>query len=78
MIIECAGRDVPDRTLTEAACIAAYYSRARDSQNVPVDYTQVRNVKKPPGARPGKVIYSRFQTAFVSPDAAQIERMMKG
>ena len=78
VIIECAGRDVPDRTLTEAACIAAYYSRARESQNVPVDYTQVRNVKKPPGARPGKVIYSRFQTAFVSPDAAQIERMMKG
>lgn len=77
VIIECAGREVPDRTLTEAACIAAYYSRARESQKVPVDYTQVRNVKKPPGARPGMVTYSRFQTAFVSPNAEEIERMMK-
>lgn len=77
VVIECAGQDVPDRTLTEAACIAAYYSRARESQKVPVDYTQVRNVKKPPGARPGMVTYSKFQTAFVSPKAEEIERMMK-
>lgn len=77
VIIECAGQDVPDETLTEAACIAAYFSRARDSQKVPVDYTQVRNVKKPPGAKPGMVIYSKFKTAFVTPDEELVIRLSK-
>ncbi len=77
VIVECAGRDVPDTTLTEAATISAYYSKARESQKVPVDYTQVRNVKKPPGAKPGMVIYNNFKTAFVSPSEEMIEKLKR-
>lgn len=67
VIVECNGQQAPDRTLTQAAELAAYYSRARESGQVPVDYTKVRNVKKPAGAKPGKVIYVDYQTAYVSP-----------
>ena len=52
-----------------AAQIAAYFSRARDGQNVPVDYTQVRHVHKPNGAKPGFVIYKQERTVFVDPKA---------
>ena len=69
------GREVPNRTLEEAAVIAAYNSRARDSAKVPVDYTLIKNVKKVPGAKPGMVIYENFQTAVVDPDAALVERL---
>ncbi len=75
VIIECAGKNPPDRTLEEAAIIAAYYSRAKESVNVPVDYTQVRNVKKPAGTPPGMVIYSTSKTAFVTPDEELVKRL---
>ena len=47
--------------------LAAYHSRAKDSSQVPVDYTQVRYVSKPQGAKPGMVIYVHYQTLFVTP-----------
>ena len=47
--------------------LAAYYSKGRASSNVPVDYTQVKNVKKPPGAKPGMVIYDNYKTIYVTP-----------
>lgn len=68
VIIECAGAEVPDETITEAAMLAAYYSEVREGQNVPVDVTQVRNLKKPNGAKPGMVVYGRYRTVFVTPD----------
>ena len=52
----------------EAAKLAAWYSQARESGNVPVDYTQVKNVKKPAGARPGMVIYNTCRTVNVTPN----------
>jgi predicted ribosome quality control (RQC) complex YloA/Tae2 family protein len=55
--------------------LAAYYSQARESGNVPVDYTQVRNVKKPAGARPGMVIYSAYRTLFVTPEEKKIKKL---
>jgi predicted ribosome quality control (RQC) complex YloA/Tae2 family protein len=58
---------IPDRTLEEAAILAAYYSKAKDSSKVPVDYTEVRNVKKPAGSKPGMVIYYTNKTAYVTP-----------
>ncbi len=67
VIIRTGGRQVPERTLLEAASLAAYYSRARDSANVPVDYTLCKHVKKPSGARPGFVIYEQQKTIFVNP-----------
>ena len=47
--------------------LAAYYSQARDGQGVPVDYTPVRHVKKPNGAKPGMVIYHTYRTGYVTP-----------
>lgn len=59
----------PDETtLIEAATIAAYFSKAKNSSSVPVDFTQIRHVKKPSGAKPGYVIYDNQQTLYVTPD----------
>ena len=69
------GKEVPDRTLTEAAIIAAYFSKGKNSQNVEVDYTEVKNVKKPSGAKPGMVIYVNNYTAVVTPDEKLIEEL---
>ncbi len=57
----------PDSTILEAARLAAYYSKARESSQVPVDYTQVKNVKKPNGSKPGFVIYEKNSTVYVTP-----------
>ncbi len=59
--------EAPDQTITEAARLAAYYSKARESAQVPVDYTRVKNVKKPNGAKPGFVIYEKNRTVYVKP-----------
>lgn len=74
-ILCTGGAAVDDETLAEAAKIAAWYSQARSSGNVPVDYTAVKNVKKPAGARPGMVIYSTCQTLFVTPEEELIKRL---
>ena len=60
-------KEPTDLAMTEAAQIAAYFSRCRDSSQVPVDYTQVRHVNKPQGAKPGMVIYVNYQTTYVTP-----------
>ena len=75
VIICCAGAPVPDGTITEAAMLAAWYSQAREGQNVPVDVTQVRNLRKPNGAKPGMVVYDCYRTVIVTPDAALCERL---
>src|SRR5690606_25702376 len=56
-----------EKTLLEAAQLAAYFSKAKQSSSVPVDYTRVRHVKKPKGAKPGFVIYDQQKTVFVTP-----------
>jgi len=61
------GKDVPDATILEAAKLAAYYSRGRLGDNVAVDYTAVKNVRKPRGAKPGMVIYDEYNTVYVTP-----------
>jgi len=67
-VILCTGGAAPDvQSLTEAAQLAAWYSQARESSRVPVDYTPVKYVKKPAGARPGMVVYTTYQTAIVEP-----------
>ena len=75
VIIVCGGAQPPDSTVTEAMMLAAYYSRAREGQGVAVDCTQVRNVKKPGGARPGMVIYDRYRTGYVTPDPETVKRL---
>lgn len=68
-------KEIPATTITEAAALAAYFSKARESANVQVDYTQIKNVNKPRGAKPGMVIYVNYQTAVVTPDEALVEKL---
>lgn len=78
VIIRTEGRLPDDEAIDIAAHIAAYYSKARQSANVPVDYTQVKYVSKPSGAKPGMVIYTDNKTRFVTPDATKIEAYANG
>lgn len=75
VIIVTNGEAVPDRTVEEAAVIAATHSKAAESRQVPVDYTEIRNVHKPNGAKPGMVIFENYQTAYITPDQALVERL---
>lgn len=77
-IILRTGRQMPsDDTLTLGAQLAAYFSKARTSSKVPVDYTKRRHVKKPAGAKPGFVIYSAQKTLYVTPDSEYIEQLLQ-
>lgn len=75
VILVTNGAAPPDRSVEEAAMLAAYHSKGRDSAQVKVDYCMAKYVKKPAGARPGMVIYTNYQTAFVTPDAALCEKL---
>ncbi|TWT08576.1 fibronectin/fibrinogen-binding protein [Planococcus sp. CPCC 101016] len=66
-----------EETILEAATIAAYFSKARESSSVPVDYTEVRQVKKPNGSKPGFVIYFEQKTVFVTPDEELVIKLKK-
>lgn len=77
VIIVC-GSDIPgDQTITEAAALAAWFSQARGGQNVPVDMTRVKNVKKPAGSMPGMVTYDKYSTVFVTPEDGLAERLSR-
>ncbi len=67
VIISCGGTTPPDDTITQAAQLAAYYSETGDGQNVPVDVTAVKQVKKIPGGKPGMVIYHTYKTVIANP-----------
>ncbi len=75
VVIDTSGERPSEQTLYEAACIAALYSQASASPKVNVDYTKVKNVKKPAGAKPGMVIYNDFKTIFAVPDKDLAERL---
>lgn len=66
---------LPDRTLLQAASLAAYYSKGKQSGKVSVDYCPVSHVKKPTGARPGMVVYEGYYTVVVSPDASLVDHL---
>ena len=66
-VIITEGREVSDEGILEAAQIAAYFSKAKESSQVPVDYTLIKRVNKPQGAKPGKVIYTEQKTVYVTP-----------
>ncbi|MBC8062290.1 MAG: NFACT family protein [Clostridiaceae bacterium] len=63
--------DIPDNTLIEAGALAAFYSKARESLKVAVDYTEIKNVKKPTGAKPGMVIYYTNKTILSDPKSPE-------
>lgn len=77
VIIRAYGKEVPETTLKEAAMIAAYHSKAKESSQVPVDYTAVRHIKKPNGAKPGMVIFSTNSTLYVTPLASDVIKLLK-
>lgn len=77
VILKAEGKKPDNITLMEAANLAAYYSKGRLSSNVPVDYAFKKNVKKPSGAKPGKVIYENNKTIFLTPDEEKINAIKK-
>lgn len=68
-------KDITETAIYEAACIAAFHSKAKESSSVAVDYTLIKNVKKPVGAKPGKVIYNTYNTVYVTPKKEFIEKL---
>lgn len=77
VIIRTGGKKASDTAILEAAKLAAYHSKARMSANVPVDYTERKNVKKPGGAKPGMVIYESNRTIYVTPSEEDLVAIKK-
>ncbi|MBQ2676820.1 MAG: NFACT family protein [Clostridia bacterium] len=75
VVIISDGNQIPDSTIEQAAILAATNSKAAASKQVPVEYTFIKNVKKPAGAKPGMVIYVNNKTAFVDPDPQLADRL---
>ncbi len=75
VILWTEGRDPDLQSLNEAACLAAWFSQGRDGDKIPVDYTPVKFVKKPAGARPGMVVYTTYETAMVTPDESLVKKL---
>ncbi len=74
-VIVADKKDITENAIFEAACIAAYHSKAKDSSSVAVDYTLIKNVKKPVGAKPGKVVYNTYNTIYVTPQKEMVENL---
>ena len=72
VIVKSGNDDLPDRTFEEAARLAAYYSKGRDSEKLEVDYIQKKFIKKPAAARPGIVIYHTNYSMMIAPDVSGI------
>ena len=75
VILWTEGKAPDAQSLNEAACLAAWFSQGREGGKVPVDYTPVKFVKKPAGARPGMVVYTTYETAWVTPDGELAKRL---
>ena len=67
--------EIPDTALLQAAALAAFYSKGKESSKVEVDYCPVQNVKKPAGGKPGMVVYDKYYTLLIEPDGALAERI---
>lgn len=75
-VVFSQGKEIPDSTIVEAATLAAFCSKARASTKVAVDYTKIKFVKKPNGAKPGMVIFTNNKTILVDPDEQLYERIL--
>ena len=75
VLIRCEGEVPSDKCIEEAAMIAAWYSQGRDGGKIPVDYTMLKNVRKPSGSLPGKVIYTDYKTVMVQSDEELVKRL---
>lgn len=77
VVVVSQGQKVPDRTLEQAAVIAAYHSKGRGAGKIAVDYTEIRNVWKHPSGKPGLVLYEPYTTAVVEADGELVERLAR-
>ena len=75
VLLRCEGQEPPPRSLEQAAAIAAWFSQGRGAGKLPVDYTLVRNVRKPSGALPGKVLYTDYKTLTVEGDEELVKKL---
>ncbi|MBM4330604.1 MAG: fibronectin-binding domain-containing protein [Deltaproteobacteria bacterium] len=75
VLLKVSAKEPGFKSILEAAAIAAYYSRGKNSTRLPVDYTEVKNLRRPKGARPGFVIYSQQKTIFVKPEIERISNL---
>lgn len=75
VICETSGNQISDGAIHDCAVIAACFSKARESSNVAVDYTLVKNVRKPNGAKPGFVVYDPYKTEFATPTIDEVESL---
>lgn len=75
VICETSGKQISDEAIHDCAVIAAYFSKARESSNVAVDYTLVKNIRKPNGAKPGFVVYDPYKTEFATPTIDEVESL---
>lgn len=75
VVCETSGTEITDTAIHDCAVIAAYFSKARESSNVAVDYTLVKNIKKPNSAKPGYVIYDTYKTEYVTPTLEETEKL---
>ncbi|MBR6270813.1 MAG: DUF814 domain-containing protein, partial [Lachnospiraceae bacterium] len=78
VLIRCEGTPPSETAIEQAAVIAAYYSHARGSGKMPVDYTMLRHVRKPVGAMPGNVLYTDYSTIIVESDETLVRRLQIG
>ncbi len=78
VILKTGGEPPDEQSLTEAAMLAAWFSQGKESGQVPVDYTPVKVVKKPAGAKPGYVIYNTYRTIYVTPSEELVKRLRAG
>ena len=77
VILRLSGEEPSEESLHHAAILAAHFSKAQDSSNVPVDYTYRRYVKKPSGSRPGFVIFTHQKTLYVTPSADEAAKLLQ-
>ena len=78
VIIVANGQTIPDTTLNEGAMLSAFYSKAKNSSKVPVDYTEKKNVKKPNGSKPGFLIYEKNKTSYITTSEEEIKKIRRG
>jgi len=78
VVLKVDGKEPTENAIFQAAAIAAYHSKGKASDNVPVDYTRIRYVKKPQGAKPGKCIYTEQKTLYVTPSIPQSTESSEG
>lgn len=76
VVVFTGGKKVPYKTLEEAAVIAAYNSKGRYGSKIPVDYTEIKNVNKPKGAKPGMVVLKKQKTIFVNPSRQVVDNLL--